>query len=302
MVNIFATAYQLLHFSIVLRMVAIFQKVSKPNSTLDFICGGTLVSANKVVTAAHCIHPKHRKTPTTPEELSLLFGAFDLKNSLEPDQLFLPVSSYSLHQDWNYNTDRYNDDVAVLLLEKNIPISRFVQPICLSDRIDAKEGMVTGWGETKSSNEKLPIQMKQRIIQADLECYKRNPKLEVIDHKNSFCAVANTAEKEVCIGDSGSVLIVVINEVFYFKGIVSSIDENHNTRYTANTPAFYTDVPKYISFINSSDQIKVTNVELPSTTEQPSTTEPPSTTEQPSTTEPLSTTKPNHQERGLIKF
>ena len=287
-------------FKVLHRMVAIFHKnIAKPNSKFQYICGGSLVSADQVVTgeikgktailrfsvgnsksqngesqldnkksnsyhqkpklfflfsAAHCIRNKGRSKNTGANELSLVFGAFDIENHHEPGRIIKSVSEIFVHENWNSYTKRFNDDIAVLVLEEDIQFSIFIRPICISDRIRHVEvGTVAGWGKTalsSSYHEKFPTQINVSMVQSNEECYEQENDLAPIGSRNSFCAGSPVVK--VCSGDSGSALIVKIDDLFFLKGIVSAATHNQTTNCIAKNFTIFTDVTKYINFIDLS--------------------------------------------------
>jgi secreted trypsin-like serine protease len=203
----------------------------------------------QLLPAAHCVQPKHVRRVTKPSNLKLLFGALDLDNEEEPGRVYLSVSQVQVHPGWDYESESFDDDVAVLVLEKNIEFTQFVRPICLLETIgNSDRGVIGGWGRNADSDdEKLPTKINVAIINSNEECYRQNFVLATIGWEKSFCAGATNVK--VCGGDSGSGLVVNIDDTYYLKGILSSSDSDATTRCTANNLAVYADVPKYLNFI-----------------------------------------------------
>lgn len=265
--------YEILNF----RAVAIFFKdISKVNSEHKYICGGTLVSSNKVVTgntykvilslwisylyatipfivAAHCMHPKFDKRTKQPNELRLAFGFNDLKDNLQPGRVIKPVSKVKIHEGWNSNTERYNDDIAVLYLENDIIFSRFISPICISESIGSvNEGFIAGLGKnagSNSSHENILSKIKVKFYER-ADCYEKVEGYSNIGSKNTFCA--GTSDANICSGDSGNGFMVQINGIFFLKGLLSS-SQSDITGCSAENMAIYTDVSKYVNFIGLND-------------------------------------------------
>jgi secreted trypsin-like serine protease len=204
--------------------------------------------------AAHCIQPKHEKLPTPTKNLIALIGAFDLSDPHEVGRLSVDLSEMILHRDWNPFVDRYNDDIAILLIESEVQFTNFIRPICLwseDEIVRVREGTVAGWGKPKNSDERnktIPSFIKVLIVKTNEKCYEENPFFARIGSEKSFCA--GRAGVGVCQGDSGSGLLVKHNNKFYLKGIVSSSIIDSTGCYTEDF-AIYTDAMKYQNFIEN---------------------------------------------------
>lgn len=97
-----------------------------------FICGGSLISTKLIVTAAHCIHYKKDPIIKKAEEATFYVGKHNLESLNEEKNYILSgVSQFVIHPDWDYNDDRYDADIAIAILFRTIPFSKFIKPICL---------------------------------------------------------------------------------------------------------------------------------------------------------------------------
>jgi secreted trypsin-like serine protease len=86
-------------------------------------CGGSIVSKNLVITAAHCLFNSKKELV---QEISILMGHSDLSSDLIKKQR---VESILIHPQ-NGNKKYYND-VALLRLSKDLEFDNSVQPIGL---------------------------------------------------------------------------------------------------------------------------------------------------------------------------
>lgn len=108
------------------------------------LCGGSVLNANFVLSAAHCVDPDGQSA-------IVIFGAQDITNSNEPNQRRISVarSGIILHPGWNRNT--IENDVTVLRLSSPITlvpnvIVPIVLPTDLNDQFVDQAAVVSGWG------------------------------------------------------------------------------------------------------------------------------------------------------------
>ncbi|XP_070501502.1 uncharacterized protein [Chironomus tepperi] len=224
--------------------------LSRPSG--DLFCGGTLVSSRKVVTAAHCIQDKELETPTLAREIVIQLGTYDLNKKVEIGRAFHAVQSINMHPDWNTLTESYDADIAVLVLDTEVNFSRFIQPICLARTSSASTGVVVGYGKSEDGSKDLENIPKilETPIHSNEDCFLKNYLLAQLSSKRTFCGGTGTGSG-VCIGDSGNGLFVTDGTSYYLRGIVSASLLNVNRECDVDTYSVFTDVTKYIDWINN---------------------------------------------------
>uniref|UniRef100_A0A663EJ44 Granzyme M n=1 Tax=Aquila chrysaetos chrysaetos TaxID=223781 RepID=A0A663EJ44_AQUCH len=169
------------------------------------ICGGTVISALWILTAAHCFAEE------VPPDLTVVVGGTDLSRPLEqhrPDSLIL-------HE--NFDRMSMQNDIALILLSNPIEFSNEKIPICLPFIYDINTWQhcwIAGWGTTSAASHVLQ-KARMKLISRE-ECLERIPQLE----ENMLCAELEKGERGV---DSGGPLVCSYwNTMKWFQvGIVS---------------------------------------------------------------------------------
>jgi secreted trypsin-like serine protease len=167
-------------------------------------CGGVLVAADKVVTAAHCVDFL-RAVP------SMLSATFDRADLSKKDGQSVPVKSIWVHPgfretDFKGETVEH-DDVAVLTLARPMPNRPTLPLIPRSGTYPpGAEARVMGWGTT-SERDLFNARLREAVIpiDSDARCTAAYGK-GTFEPKTMVCAGSPAAD--TCQFDSGGPLII----------------------------------------------------------------------------------------------
>lgn len=208
-------------------MLAVLREERVADSSLNvYECGGSLISANVVLTAAHCVFNKQK------EQLLIRAGEWDTqtRDELYPHQDRRVVEIIT-HND--FNKASLANDIALLVLAEPFVLAENVQPICLpppNHSFDLNQCFASGWGKNIFGKEgkyqvilkkvELPV-MSNDACQASLRTTRLGKRFKL--HPSFMCA-GGIAGKDTCRGDGGSPLVCPIpgSPNFYYQaGIVA---------------------------------------------------------------------------------
>ncbi|KAM7312924.1 brain-specific serine protease 4 [Ixodes scapularis] len=195
-------------------------------------CGGTILNKRWIVTAAHCLRSK------PPRYFTVRLGEYNVREA-EPDHAIQDIRlvRYVIHPQYSV-PKRYNNDIALLELSKDIEFNRYVIPICLPSttiNLTGRSATIAGWGNIKDVEKdslvdafqgarKDVLQKVTVPILSNEVCnawYAQSGKL-VLLQKTQICAGFKEGKKDACQGDSGGPMMFYDGSRYVLIGVISA--------------------------------------------------------------------------------
>uniref|UniRef100_A0A3B3IAQ9 Transmembrane serine protease 5 n=1 Tax=Oryzias latipes TaxID=8090 RepID=A0A3B3IAQ9_ORYLA len=199
-------------------------------------CGGSIITRQWIVTAAHCSLTAVQRWKRSL--LSLSAFCFLSANVME-----------KIIYNKNYNHRTHDSDIALIKLRTPLNFTDTIRPICLPQyKYDLPGGTqcwISGWGYTKPDDEApVPLISTKKCNSSCMYNGEITPRM--------LCAGYTEGKVDACQGDSGGPLVCQEDTVWRLVGVVSwgtgCAEPNH--------PGVYTKVAEFLSWIYEMIEVK----------------------------------------------
>lgn len=232
---------------------------------IKYECGGTLISSQHVLTAAHCVNNVDKKVP-----IEVRIGSEDLKSGNATQRI--PIGDAILHPQYKRSTN-YND-VAILKLSSPVRMEKNVRPICIETKsvsaADVSSNVsliVIGWGSTSFGAETSSRLLKTPSLsfvdrESCAKSYEDFAKLPRGIDENMLCVLDTnvTRRADACGGDSGGPLLMLAGSNHRIVGVTA-----FGYPCGGPIPSIYTAVHSYLEWIEREVWPEMIEDEKPST-------------------------------------
>uniref|UniRef100_A0A336LY85 CSON007469 protein n=1 Tax=Culicoides sonorensis TaxID=179676 RepID=A0A336LY85_CULSO len=235
----------------------------------SFACGGSVLTKNYGLTAAHCLTFEKDNQTELAESAHAFMGIVDLEGPEEMD-IYRLVSEMIVHEKYQLlgDADFAFNDIALIKFEYPIEFCDRVQPITLprADKHFTRLAVIEmGWGMTASGLTSDDLLFATSRVIDNRKCqrkYLRSQRIEY-DITDKMLCVVNTKDSPrggACFGDSGGPL--VLKNTTTIVGIASWAEVNE-FNCTKIYPDVFTRVTKYLDWIEEKVGISINGENWP---------------------------------------
>lgn len=178
-------------------------------------CGGTILSKQFILTAAHCMNQT--------KYFKVIVGKMTTKKKSGTESIH-KVEKIIIHPKFVRLT--YDFDIAVIKLKEAINFTDNIIPACLPEPdfaeqvlMNEKEAMVSGFGRTHERGAQSTKLMMLNVPYVNRQTCKESSKFTISEYM--FCAGYDTEVKDACQGDSGGPHVTPFKDIYFVTGIVS---------------------------------------------------------------------------------
>uniref|UniRef100_A0A8C3PGK2 Enteropeptidase n=1 Tax=Chrysemys picta bellii TaxID=8478 RepID=A0A8C3PGK2_CHRPI len=181
-------------------------------------CGASLISAEWLVSAAHCVYGRN----LIPSQWKAVLGLHTTLNLTYPQTVIEEIDQIVINPHYNKRTK--NNDIAMMHLQFKVNYTDYIQPICLPEAsqqfLPGMNCSIAGWGRTTNQGSTANILQEAEIpLITNEKCQQKLPEYNITE--NMMCAGYDEGGVDSCQGDSGGSLMSQDNNRWLLAGVTS---------------------------------------------------------------------------------
>ncbi|XP_063911982.1 serine protease snake-like [Zophobas morio] len=183
---------------------------SKRANTRVWLCGGSLISEQYILTTASCLSTVNKDAEV------VVLGVTNLNDTDHKQEI--KIAEKIIHP--KFKRRSFYDDIGLIKLERPIEIDSYIRPACLysNSQIRVEKAIATGWGKT---DDNLTHVLSDDLHKVTLDIIDNDFCTKSLMNKNlpdgirndtQVCTGGDTEGRDTCTGDAGGPLQIYHSE------------------------------------------------------------------------------------------